>query len=182
MPGPFLPVITTITTPPGTVLRPANELRIGAGLTATYVANTGNGEPYILIALTVAPSLDTVPIPPSAQQAPIAAGDSAQCVIVTGAINAPCIVTQLDFVPGASLPAEPSQYMECELVEEDGVGGAPTSLQTFDNATGDWESGKIAFTWTASPGYQLAAGHSIAARWSPISGGVPIPGGAWRIT
>ncbi len=177
-----LPVVTNISTPGGLVLRPADELRIGAGLTATYVQNTGNGQPYILIAVTASPALDTVPIPPSEQQAAIAAGFSAQCVIVTGAIGAPCIVTQLDLFPSDPLASNGSDYVECELVEEDGAGGSSTSLATFDTATTDWDPGKIAFTWTADVGYQLAAGHSIVARWSHAGAGVDVPASAWRIT
>lgn len=127
-------------------------------------------------------------LPIFSSQAPTPPQAYARVVVVVGDPDSACTVTRLDLFPADYMPAEPADYMVCELVEQDGNGGVAVPLASFNTClgavagTGDWEQGKIAFTWIAPPAYQLKAGRSIVARWDPVGSGQPMPGCAWRIT
>jgi hypothetical protein len=121
-------------------------------------------------------------LPLMVSQAPIPANSYARFPVVVGSPVDSCSISRLDLFPGDEAPADADNYMVCELVEEDGAGSPAVTLAHFTTSTVDWERGAIAATWYAPPGYELAANHSIVARWDLVGSGQPVPGCMWRVT
>ncbi len=158
------------------------------GLTGTLVTNDGP------VRLEIAPTPDTsglLPFTLPVVQAPIAAGNNGITRLVFASGNAPSRVTGAAFFAANGLTAHNTDYISVylqEVTEQGADHGSPipnslgNTKITGDGASGNWTAG--ALVWDFGIGLDIAAGHSIVARWddSTHGAGVAMGGGEWRVT
>jgi hypothetical protein len=184
----LLAAVTNISDAAGTEidLTDIEQMRIGTGLTVTRV--TSNGPPYVLIAATVVPAPDVLPLILPAYQpanASLTAASAAFIAFAPGA--APCLITQVEFIPLSSLTANNTNFRTIDIWDFNEAGSpvgsslySGTTKITGTNASGDWNAGVAAFT--APLVYALASGHRLVAMWGHGGAGIAFPDGAWRVT
>jgi hypothetical protein len=172
-----LPVITYIETPSIT-LRPADRLRIGTGLTATYYANTGNGEPYIEI--TTAPP-EYLPLADLVAQKELPATGNSVTVLALADGDGPSLVRQVELFLTDDLVGDPTDFRVVGIYDVDPVVGmvGATLIPGGEHDTTAGISALVSPFATAP--YELAAGHFLAASWSSAAAGVVLPDGVWKI-
>lgn len=184
----ILPVLTVITDATGAEIGDAQEIRIGAGLTVTLVTN--DGPPRILIIATPDTS-GLLPFTLPVVQAPISAGNNDTTRLVFASTGSPSRVTGAAFFAANSLVAHATNFISVYLQEVTETGanhGSPipgtvgNTKIVGEGASGDWDAG--ALVWDFGLGIDIAAGHSIVAKWddSTHGSGVAMGGGEWRIT
>lgn len=176
----LIPVITHIETASVT-LRPADRLRIGAGLTATYYPSTNNGTPYIEIAAAAVTPSAYLPLADLVVQKGLPATGNSVTVLAMANSEGPSLIRQLDLYLTDNVPADGTNFRIVEIRDVDPLVGIGASV-LIPGGDHDTTAGILALMspFSTVP-YELAAGHVLAASWASVSAGAVLPDGVWRV-